>query len=344
MLYKNILRSIFIMSVLLTNGSASISNDYLILAGNANPKLAKKVGEILDKEVNTKSVGKFNNGEIRVEYDVNIRNHDVFIIQSTCKSETNSVNDNLMELYLMIRAAKRASAKSINVVIPHYGYARQDRRSLRRAPISGAEVAMLIENAGANRVITIDLHCGQIEGFFQHISVDNLAASRLFAKHVKAMNLKSLVLVSPDAGGVPRVKKFQDILGKMGIKSDIAIVIKERKEAGKVGNMTLVGNVKGKNAIILDDMVDTAGTLAKAAKKIKDCGAKTVYAFATHPVLSKNAMANIENSVLKKVIVTNSIPITTKGTSQKIEVIGLEEMIAKAITHIKDGRSISRSF
>jgi ribose-phosphate pyrophosphokinase len=248
-----------------------------------------------------------------------------------------------MELILMIRAAKRASASKINVVIPYFGYARQDRKTHSRVPISASDIAMILEDAGASRIIAVDLHAGQIQGFFRDIPVDNLAGSIIFAPYVAGLKLENPVIVSPDAGGVERAKLFRDQLDKNGVQSDLAMIIKQRKEAGVVGQANLVGDVKDKDAIIIDDMCDTGGTLVKAAEELKRFGAKRVYACITHPVFSGNAVELIAGSQFDKVITTDTIPLREEVPKNLIQ-LSVAPMIAEVIRRVKNGDSVSVVF
>ncbi|MDP3788549.1 MAG: ribose-phosphate diphosphokinase [Candidatus Chromulinivorax sp.] len=264
-------------------------------------------------------------------------------IQSTCSCSTQSINDNLMELILLIRTCKRSSADTITVVMPYYGYARQDRKSSPRVPISAADVAALIELSGADRILTIDLHCGQIQGFFRDIPVDNLYAAPTFIPYLIEQNLQNPVVISPDAGGVERATKFVQNLERHGVFADMAIISKQRASAGVIGSMNLIGNVQDADVIIVDDICDTAGTLIKAAQLLKDCGAKRVFAVITHPVFSCNAMEKIRSSVIDELIVADTIPLQG-DVPVNIITISISSLIAQAISHIYNGESISKIF
>jgi len=310
-----------------------------LLAGNSNPDLAQRISHHLNLPLGKCDVGKFSNGEISVTIGESVRDNDVFIIQSTTNP---NVNDNLMELLIMIDAVKRASALRVTAVIPCFGYARQDKKDKSRAPISSKLVANLLQVAGANRIITVDLHASQIQGFFD-IPVDNLYAEPLIVKfileHIPGES-ETKVVVSPDAGGVKRAKSIADKLG-----ADLAIIHKERKKAGEVDNMTLVGDVEGKIALLVDDMADSCGTLKLAAETLEKKGAKEIYALVSHGVLSGGAVKKIEESPLKQLVVTNSIRLSeeTKKCS-KIKIVDISSMLAETIRRTHNGESISMLF
>lgn len=316
---------------------------FYLITGNANRELAEEIAKELKTDLTPATVKRFNDKEVSIQIDQNIRNREIFIIQPTCTTKDGSVNDHLMELILMIRAAKRASASKINVVIPYFGYARQDRKVHSRVPISASDIAMILERAGANRVIAVDLHAGQIQGFFHDIPVDNLAGSIIFAPYVAGLKLENAVVVSPDAGGVERAKDFRDQLGKNGVKAEFAMIIKQRKEAGVVGQANLVGDVKGKDAIIIDDMCDTGGTLVKAAEELKKFGARRVYACITHPVFSGKAIELIAGSQFDKVITTDTIPLREEPPKNLVQ-LSVAPMIAEVIRRVKNGDSVSVVF
>jgi len=304
-----------------------------VLAGNAHPDLANEICKYLGLALGKADVGKFSNGETSVMISESIRDMDVFIIQPTCNPNP---NDNLMELLVMADAIKRASAKRITAVIPCFGYARQDKKDKSRAPITGKLVANLIEVSGIDRVITIDLHASQIQGFF-NIPVDNLYAEPLIVKYIRKNIPGDKVIVSPDAGGVKRAKLISDKLD-----AELAIIHKERKKANEVAGMILVGDVKDKVALIVDDMADTCGTLQTAASLLMSKGAKAVYALVTHGVLSGNAIDRIDNSEIKELVITNSIP--NKHKSDKLKIINVASMLAEAIRRTHHGESISSLF
>jgi len=333
-------------------GLASMSQAYLIspfnsnailFSGNANRDLAHKIAEHLRVPLGEALVGTFNDGEVRIQVGTNVRNKDVFIVQPACPTLDQSINDTIMELYLMIRTMVRASAGSINVVIPYYGYARQDRKLKSRVPISASDIAYLLEKAGATRVMTIDLHCGQIQGFFQNIPVDNLCASIVFAPYVAAKSLSNVVVVSPDAGGVERATEFLDDIVKRGMPARMAVISKRREGAGVIGSMHLIGDVDGADAIIVDDLCDTGGTLVKAAELLKEHGAKRVFAVITHPVFSKNALDTIANSVIDEIVIADTIPLRGEAPAN-MTVISVAPLLAEAIFRIELGESVSGLF
>ena len=280
---------------------------FKLFSGSANPEFAKKVGDYLGMCVSDATLNKFSDGEISVQITQSVRGQDVYIIQPTCAP----TNDNLMELLIMIDALKRSSAKSINAVIPYYGYARQDRKAAPRVPISAKLVADLLEKAGINRVVTIDLHAAQIQGFF-NIPADNLFGSILFVNYIKSKNLKNPIIASPDIGGVARARQYADKLGY-----DLVIVDKKREKANESQVMNIIGDVKGKDVILVDDMVDTAGTLVKAAEVLKEKGANSVMACCTHGVLSGPAYERVANGVLDELVISDTIP--TKKNAKKIK-------------------------
>ncbi|MBN1254422.1 MAG: ribose-phosphate pyrophosphokinase [Deltaproteobacteria bacterium] len=306
-----------------------------IFSGNSNPGLAEKICNYVGVPLGKAQVKTFSDGEIAVEIHESVRGLDTFVVQSTCPP----VNNNLMELLIMIDALRRASAERINAIIPYYGYARQDRKVAPRQPISAKLVANLIVMAGASRVLTMDLHAGQIQGFFD-IPVDNLYASPIVLDYLRNKFKDDLVLISPDAGGVERTRAFAKRLD-----ASLAIIDKRRETANVAQVMHIVGEVKGKVAVILDDMVDTAGTLTQAAKALKEHGATAIYACCTHPVLSGSAIQKINDSPLAELIVTDTIPINHEGsTCKKIKVLSVAELFGEAIQRIHDNESVSSLF
>jgi len=313
-----------------------------IITGNANPQLAESIAEHCFASLVPAKVSTFADGETSVEFLENVRGEDVFIVQST----SSPVNDNLMELMIMIDAVKRSSAKRITAVIPYFGYARQDRKSASRTPITAKLVANLITQAGADRILTMDLHAGQIQGFFD-IPVDDLTSRVAFAKDIKKQFYKDgsniaeveTVFVSPDAGGVVRARKFADMFG-----GDIAIVDKRRPEAGKSEVMNLIGDVKGKHAILVDDIVDSGGTLCSAAKAIMDAGAASVRAYITHGVLSNEACQKVEKSVLDELVVTDSIPNRCPKNCKKTRQVSVSTLFGEAIRRVTNEESVSSLF
>ena len=311
-------------------------NDLSIFAGNSNPDLAEKVSKYLFKKLGSAKVNRFSDGEIQIEIKENVRSKDVFVIQSTC----NPVNDNLMELLLMIDAMRRSSASRITAVVPYYGYARQDKKVAPRVPISAKLVADLLTNAGANRVITMDLHAGQIQGFF-NIPVDNLYAAPVLIEHIRQnFNEADLVVVSPDAGGVERARAFAKRLD-----AGLAIVDKRRDKPNEAKAMAVIGNVADKVAIILDDMVDTAGTLTEASNAISEKGAKEVHACCAHAVLSGPAVGRIEASALKTLVTTDTIPLSDEAARcDKIKVMSIAPLVGEAIIRSHRGDSVTTLF
>ena len=309
----------------------------VLVSGTSNKTLSNKISEYLDVPLVDPQVRKFANGEIFCEIEKNVRGADVFIVQTT----SSPVNDNLMELLIIIDALKRASADSITAVVPHYGYARQDRKANPRTPISSKLVADLITVAGATRVVTMDLHAGQIQGFF-NIPFDNIYASPVFLNFIKSeIGLENLTLVSPDAGGVERVRWYAKRLEK-----DIAMIDKRRTGPNVAKAMNIVGDVKDQNVIIIDDMIDTAGTLIEAAKTLKKHGAKKIYAFATHGVFSGPAAQRINDSnELEAVVVTDTIPLSNEMKAvKKVKVLSVSEILSKAIHRTFNHDSVSSLF
>ncbi|MBI5409800.1 MAG: ribose-phosphate pyrophosphokinase [Nitrospirae bacterium] len=306
-----------------------------LFTGNSNRALAKEIADFLKIPVGEATVSTFSDGEITVQINENVRGSDVFVIQSTCTP----VNDNIMELLLMIDALKRASAGRITAVIPYYGYARQDRKAQPRVPISARLVADLLSATGIHRVLTIDLHAGQIQGFF-NIPVDHLYSSPVLADYVKKEYLNDIVIVSPDAGGVERARAFAKRLN-----SSLAIIDKRREKANVSQVMHVIGDVKGKDAILFDDMIDTAGTITQAAAAIKENGARSVVAACAHAVLSGPALDRINESALEKVIVTNTIPMDSKQERcKKLTVLSVASLLGEAIKRIHEETSISSLF
>jgi ribose-phosphate pyrophosphokinase len=310
-------------------------NGYVLFAGNSNPILAQAICAYLKKDLGGAKVKRFSDGEIQIEIDENVRLKDVFVIQSTSAP----VNDNLVELILMIDALKRSSAKRITAVIPYFGYARQDKKVAPRVPISAKVVADMLTTAGANRIITMDLHAGQIQGFF-NIPVDNLFAAPVIIEYMRKQITHETIIVSPDAGGVERARAFAKRLD-----CGLAIIDKRRDAPNKAKAMAVIGDVKGKRAIILDDMADTAGTLTEAAKALAANGASEVHACCTHPVLSGPAIDRITDSVLQTVVVTDTIPLSDKGrTCSKIKVLSISGLIGEAILRSHTGDSVTSLF
>ena len=308
----------------------------VLFTGNANPALAQEMAKSLGVELGKAAVGRFSDGEVTVEIQQNVRARDVFVVQSTCAP----TNENLMELLIMVDALKRASARRITAVIPYFGYARQDRRPRSmRVPISAKVVANLLETVGVERVLTMDLHADQIQGFFD-IPVDNIYASPVLLSDLKSKAYPDLVVVSPDVGGVVRARALAKQLG-----SDLAIIDKRRPKANVSEVMHVIGDIDGRNCVIMDDMIDTAGTLVKAAEVLKDRGAKKVFAYCTHPILSGPAIERIQNSHLDEVVVTNTIPLSAAAQGvKKIRQLSVAFLFAETIRRISDGESVTSLF
>ena len=308
----------------------------VLFTGNANPVLAQEIATHLNVELGRASVGRFSDGEVTVEIQQNVRARDVFVVQPTCCP----TNENLMELLIMVDALKRASARRITAVIPYFGYARQDRRPRStRVPISAKVVANLLETVGVERLLTMDLHADQIQGFFD-IPVDNIYASPVLLSDLKGKNYNNLVVVSPDVGGVVRARALAKQLG-----CDLAIIDKRRPAANVSEVMHVIGEIEGRNCVIMDDMIDTAGTLVKAAEVLKERGARSVFAYCTHPVFSGPAIERIQKSMLDEVVITNTIPLhdSAKATG-KIRQLSVAFLFAETIRRISDGESVTSLF
>ncbi|WP_320036257.1 ribose-phosphate pyrophosphokinase [Campylobacterota bacterium DY0563] len=305
---------------------------FKLFSGTANPEFAKKVSQYLNMNVGGASIQKFSDGEISVQIHESVRGQDVFIVQPTCAP----TNDHLMELLIMVDALKRSSAKSISAVMPYFGYARQDRKAAPRVPISAKLVADMLETAGIDRVITIDLHAAQIQGFF-NIPVDNLYGSVLFVDYLRAKNLPNPIIASPDIGGVARARSYANKLGY-----DLVIVDKRREKANVAEVMNIIGEVEGKDVILVDDMVDTAGTLVKAAEVLKQRGATSVMACCTHGVLSGPAFDRINSGTLDELVITDTIP--AKEKSDKITILSGTRIIGETIRRITNNESVNSIF
>ena len=307
-----------------------------LLTGNSNKNLSQKISKYLKNRLVNSSIRKFSDGEIYIEINENIRGNSIFIIQSV----SSPANDNLMELLLCIDALKRSSAKNITAVIPYFGYARQDRKVVPRTSISAKLVSNLITKAGADRIVTIDLHSGQIQGFFD-IPVDNLFATPIFARHIKKkLKTKNLICVAPDVGGTARARA----LGKM-LHVELAIVDKRRPAPGKSEVMNVIGNVKGKTCILVDDIIDSGGTIVNAADALKRRGAKDVHVYVTHGVLSGNAIDKIKKSNIKNLVITDTIDNSNKVKNTKnIEVLTISNLVGEAIKRISNSTSVSDLF
>ncbi len=310
------------------------NNSLVILAGNSNPELATEIAEILGVSTADVIADRFPEGEIHVQIRENIRGKDIFLIQSTCTPP----NENLMELLILIDAAKRASAKRVTAVLPFFGYARQDRKDRPRVPITAKLVANLITVAGADRVLTMDLHAGQIQGFFD-IPVDHLYSINVVGDYLRKKALKNLVVVSPDVGGIRMARAYSKLL-----EAPLAIVDKRREDATQTHVMHIIGSVENKNVVVTDDMVSTAGSLAEAVKALKEAGALEIYAAIVHPILAGPAIERIEQSPLNELIVTNSIPVGPEKRSKKIKQLSVAPLLAEAIRRIHRNESVSSLF
>jgi ribose-phosphate pyrophosphokinase len=312
-----------------------LHDDIKIFTGNANRPLAEEICNSLKLQLGHSSVSRFSDGEVYFQILENVRGKDVFVIQPTCSP----VDTTLVELLLMIDAFKRASARRITAVLPYFGYARQDRKDKPRVPISAKLVADVLSTAGASRALTMDLHVPQIQGFFD-IPVDHLFAAPVMIEHFQKLNLSDLTFVSPDAGGTERARAYAKKLS-----ANLAIIDKRREEANVAEVVNIVGEVHGRNALIVDDIIDTAGTLVKSAEAIMKKGAQNVFACCTHPVLSGRAVQRINESCLEQVVVTNSIPLSSQGAqSKKIQVLSVAELLGKAIKSIHEETSVSSLF
>lgn len=301
---------------------------------NSNRELAKDIAEHIGMELGKCTVNRFSDGEIQINIEESVRGCDVYVVQSTCAP----VNEHIMELLIMIDALKRASARSINIVMPYYGYARQDRKARSREPITAKLVADLLETAGANRVITLDLHAPQIQGFFT-VPIDHLQGVPILSDYFEAKGLDDIIVVSPDHGGVTTARKMADRL-----KAPIGIIDKRRPEPNVAEVMNIVGNIEGKTAILIDDIIDTAGTITLAANALVENGAKEVYACCTHPVLSGPAMDRINESEIKELVITNSIPIPEEKQIEKITPLSVAPLIGEAIVRVHELQSVSILF
>ncbi|SFC82254.1 ribose-phosphate pyrophosphokinase [Kushneria avicenniae] len=308
----------------------------MVFAGNANPELARKVAESLDNRLGHATVGQFSDGEIAVEINENVRGKDVFILQSTCAP----TNDNLMELILMVDALRRASATRITAVVPYFGYARQDRRvRSARVPISAKVVADMMVKAGVDRVMTMDLHADQIQGFFD-VPVDNVYGSPILLDDIERQNYDDIAIVSPDVGGVVRARAIAKQLN-----ADLAIIDKRRPSANQAQVMHIIGDIKDRTCVLVDDMVDTAGTLCKAAEALKAHGARRVLAYSTHAILSGPAVDNISKSQLDELVVADTIPLAEHARrSGKIRQLSVAGLIAEAIRRVSNEESVSAMF
>jgi ribose-phosphate pyrophosphokinase len=305
-----------------------------IFSGNANRALAQEIAACMNISLGRAMVGAFQNGETRIKVEENVRGSDVFVVQPTCTP----VNQHLMELLLIIDALRRASAARVTAVIPYYGYAKQEKKTTGREPISAKLVANLIATAGADRVLTMDLHAPAIEGFFD-IPVDHLQAGPMLAEYIRELNLPDPVVVSPDAGGVGRANQFRERIG-----AGLAIIAKQRPQPDVVEMLEMVGDVEGKSAIIVDDLISTGETLAQAARALRERGARQVYACATHAIFAGDAISIIAKSVLAETIVTNTIPLPPNRVDARVRVISVAPLFAEAIMRIHKDLSLSALF
>ncbi len=305
-----------------------------IFSGNANPALAEEITEYLGVSLGEAQVSRFSDGEIQCKINESVRGADVFVVQPTSPP----ANEHLMELLIMIDALRRASARRITAVIPYYGYARQDRKARGRDPIAAKLVANLITVGGARRVMTMDLHAGQIQGFFD-IPVDHLPGVPILAEYFQNKNLKDLIVVSPDLGGVTRARAMADRMG-----ADIAIIDKRRPEPNVAEIMNIIGSVEGKSVVMIDDIIDTGGTITQGAQALMDRGAKEVFACCTHPVLSGPALERLQNSVISEVVVTNTIPLAPERRISKMKILSVAPLLGEAIVRIHEDLSVSKLF
>jgi len=312
-------------------------SDMMVFSGNANLELAQSVVNYLNIGLGNAIVSRFSDGEVQVEIMENVRGRDVFILQPTCAP----TNDNLMELMVMIDAAKRASARRVTAVIPYFGYSRQDRRPRSaRVPLTAKVVAAMIGTVGADRVLTIDLHADQIQGFFD-VPIDNIYASPILLGHIWRQEFNKLIVVSPDVGGVVRARA----LAKRLDDADLAIIDKRRPRPNEARVMNIIGDVKGRQCVLIDDLVDTAGTLCQAAKALKEHGAEKVIAYCTHAVLSGKAVANIEASILDELVVTDTIPLRAEAkVCKKIRQLSIAHILAETISRVSNEESVSSLF
>jgi len=319
----------------------SVTQQPVLFSGNSNVDLAREIATKMNTRLGSALVDRFKNEECRIEIKENVRGSEVFVIQSICRAPNgNSVNDSLMELLLMIDALRRASAYRITAIVPYYGYAKQDKKTKGREPISAKLVANLIEKAGAKRLVTLDLHAAQIQGFFD-LPVDNLVATPTLCSYLKSQGLEGdkIIVVSPDAGGVPRAENFAKRL-----RADIAIVFKRRPEPDVSEVTEIVGNVSGKIAVVVDDMISTGGTLAKAAEALIKRGATQVYTCATHGIFAGDAVRVLTESPIERIIVTNTLPNQEALLGPKFKVLSISQILADAIKRITANRSVSELF
>ncbi|MBX6350223.1 MAG: ribose-phosphate pyrophosphokinase [Clostridia bacterium] len=312
-----------------------MTDDLQIFAGTAHPRLAEDIARYVGVKLGDIEIGRFSNGETRISVQESVRGQDVFVIQPT----SHPANDTLMELLIAIDALKRASARRVNAVIPYYGYARQDRKVRPREPITAKLVANLLTTAGADRVITVDLHAGQIQGFFD-VPVDHLTAVPIIAEYIRSLGLEEAVVVSPDSGGVARARELSDRLGV-----GLAIIDKRRSGPNRVDEMTIIGHVAGRDVVIIDDIIDTAGTISLGAGLLRERGARRVFASCTHPVLSGPAVERLAGAPIEEIIVTDTIPLPKEaGRLRNLRVLSVAPLIGEAIVRIHRHLSVSKLF
>jgi ribose-phosphate pyrophosphokinase len=311
----------------------AMKDELKLFCGNSNHPLAERISAYLERPLSRAKVSRFSDGEISVKIEENVRGRDIFIIQST-----HAPAENLLELLILLDAAKRASARRVTAVIPYFGYARQDRKDQPRVPITAKLVADLLSVSGANRVLTMDLHAAQIQGFF-NIPLDHLFAAPVFIRHIKRRKLSNPVLVAPDPGSIPMTRHFAKTL-----KTSLAFIDKRRPEQDQIEVMNIIGEVAGKNVVIQDDMINTASTLAKGAKALSEMGAREIYAYCTHPVLSGPAIENVADSPITKVVVTDTIPLREEAVNGKFEVVSVAELFGEAIRRIHREESVTSLF
>lgn len=321
-----------------------MTKSFIIFSGSSSKHLTDEICDHLGCKKGDCDLQTFNDGEIKIKVNDSVRGKIVFVVHSITSTETKSVNDMLVELYLFIRTLKRAAAKKVIVFIPFYGYCRQDRKTEPRVPISASDVAMMLETAGADRIVAMELHCGQIQGFFRDIACDNIYSSCLLADTFvrECQELNDLVVVSPDAGGVTRAKLFKEKLCDWNINSQLAILVKERGINGLINNVSLVGDVSGKDVVIVDDICDTGGTLLKAVDELKLFGANKIYVCITHGIFSGNALENIRNSPIEKMICSDSIP--PKNVPDNIKYVSTSYLLSRIINIFMNGGSINELF
>lgn len=321
-------------------GGTTVRYDLKIFAGNTNRPLAEEICQILDTRLGQADVGRFPGGETHVQIDENVRGCDIFIVQPVCQNEEEGLtpNDALMELLILIDAARRASARRITAVVPYYGYARQDRKDRPRVPITAKLVANMIYTAGARRMLALDLHANQIQGFFD-IPVDHLYSINIFGEYLIQKRMENLVVVSPDVGGIKMARAYAELLG-----APLAIVDKRRWSGQKTEVMNVIGDVKDKNVVVVDDLISTGGSLTEAASMLKDKGALDICATIVHPVLADPAIDRVENSVLTELVVANSIPVPKRAKNGKIKVLSIAPILAESIRRINNDESVSNLF